>query len=73
MNQPKCARCSASMQRGFLFDRSHHDSGKAASWIEGAPERSFWGGTKTRGKARHPITAYRCERCGYVELYAREE
>lgn len=67
-----CPRCRRGMERGFLLDREHGGY-RAGEWVEGAPQRSFWTGVKTRGKERIPITAYRCEACGYLEFYATEE
>ncbi|KAA3663996.1 MAG: hypothetical protein DWQ04_07975 [Chloroflexi bacterium] len=40
------------------------------TWIEGEPEKSFWTGTKVKGKRRLAISAFRCTECGYLELYA---
>ena len=39
-------------------------------WIEGAPEKSFWIGIKTRGRRKLKIETWRCGRCGYLESYA---
>jgi hypothetical protein len=60
------------MEPGFLFDRSHDEYGKPSQWVEGAPETSFWLGTKTRGKVKIPVTTWRCIKCGYLESYAHE-
>ena len=37
---------------------------------EGPPEKSFWTGTKTRGKKQVQVLTYRCSSCGYLESYA---
>ena len=73
MNPARCPKCSTSMEEGFLMDRSHRSSGKPSEWIEGKPERSFWFGTKTRGKSRIRVATYRCGRCGYLESFAPRE
>ena len=39
--------------------------------VGGAPEPSIWTGTKLKGKERRPIVTYRCQRCGFLESYAR--
>jgi len=58
------------MEPGFLIDRGHLNALETAQWVEGEPEKSFWTGLKTKGRDRHPVTTYRCERCGYLESYA---
>ena len=43
------------------------------SWAPGAPSvRKFFGGIKYSKKQNVPILAYRCSRCGFIELYAGE-
>jgi hypothetical protein len=58
------------MEEGFVIDQTH--GGKVQSeWAEGEPVSSFWyGGLKLKGRERHPIITFRCERCGYLESYA---
>ena len=29
-------------------------------------------GLKTKGRESYPVRSYRCEKCGYLEFYARE-
>lgn len=69
MNAPKCARCGSKMEPGIVMDRAD-DALRQQEWLEGDPERSIWSGLKTKGKERHPVRTYRCERCGYLESYA---
>ena len=64
-----CPECGGSMEEGFLLDLSH-GSQKPANWVEGAPEKSFWVGTKVKGKEKFPIVAFRCRRCGLLKSYA---
>jgi len=42
-----------------------------ANWTEGVPEKNFLGGLKVKGRRQIALTAERCTRCGYIELYAR--
>jgi hypothetical protein len=42
----------------------------ATYWIEGQREKNFWGTLKTKGRKQYFITAYRCERCGFLKFYA---
>ncbi|HZM00080.1 MAG TPA: hypothetical protein VFD43_07510 [Planctomycetota bacterium] len=71
MNAPRCAKCGRGMERGLIIDRTEpmiHAS--ASTWMEGAPEPSFWAGLKTKGKEQHPVISFRCPGCGYLESYA---
>jgi hypothetical protein len=31
----------------------------------------MWTGLKLKGHETFPVTSYRCEKCGYLEAYAR--
>jgi ribosomal protein L37E len=68
----KCTACGGTLERGFMLDHTHGGY-VAAEWVEGAPEWSFWRGTKVSGKRRMKVEAMRCSSCGRVELYAREQ
>lgn len=70
MSHKTCPQCRGTMEEGFLVDRGHYDYVKPSDWIEGTPETSFWTGTKTKGKERHPVVAWRCESCGLLQFYA---
>lgn len=65
-----CPKCSGEMKEGFFVSRSL-DYAKPDDWVEGAPEPSLLFGTRVRGKQHITVTAYRCDRCGYLESYAR--
>lgn len=72
MNEPKdCLRCQGKMELGFVLDRGPHHVVRTQDWVQGEPERSFWSGIKTRGKDKYSVRTFRCERCGYLEAYAR--
>jgi hypothetical protein len=58
------------METGFLMDHSHHRFGRPGNWVAGEPERSLWFGVKTGGRARFTVAAFRCPRCGSLELFA---
>jgi len=66
----RCGECgNVGMDRGFILERL--DSGEfETKWVRGAPEPSFWRGTKTSDKERLPIEAYRCPQCGALKLFA---
>jgi hypothetical protein len=58
------------MEPGHIPDMSHGVV-LQSGWISGIPVvRKFIGGIKYNRKANVPITAWRCSRCGYIELYA---
>lgn len=58
------------MEEGFIKDQGHGVV-YSSKWVEGQPEKSFWLGTKTRGKKQVHVETYRCKVCGYLESYAR--
>jgi hypothetical protein len=65
----RCPKCQAEMEQGFIADQTY--GGVLASrWVEGAPEKSFWTGVKTKGKEDVEVRTYRCSGCGYLESYA---
>jgi hypothetical protein len=57
------------MEEGFIKDETH-GAVHASKWVEGSPEKSFWTGTKTRGKKQVQVRTFRCTRCGYLESFA---
>jgi len=59
------------MSDGFVLDLGDHNSSNQQKWIEGEPAKSFWFGLKTSDRDKYAITTYRCDRCGYLESYAR--
>ena len=63
-----CPKCQGSMSEGFIADKTHGGTG-VSSWIEGRPEKNFWG-IKIRGKISKEIATWRCGRCGFLESYA---
>ena len=69
--QGNCAKCGGRMTEGFLVDEGYGTI-HAGAWQSGAPEKSFWGGVKKRKKDQAKVVTFRCERCGYLESYARK-
>lgn len=68
--QLTCPKCSGHMDLGFVADKAHHSMPDVPTWVEGAPERSFWTGLKTKNRDVFVVVTYRCERCGYLESFA---
>lgn len=65
-----CPKCQGAMESGLVLDYSY-GAILPLQWMEGAAEKNFLGNIKTKGRRRIAITAERCTRCGYLELYAR--
>ena len=55
-----CPKCGSRMEEGFLLDFLG-----PTLWIKGPHERSFWSGTKVRGKTKRVVATYRCVDCGF--------
>jgi hypothetical protein len=56
------------MTTGFLLDGGQ--SHKETEWVEGEPKKNFWTGLKLSGLRRYRVNADRCNKCGFLELYA---
>lgn len=67
---PRCPQCREAMEEGYVLELADGNRRRVSQWIEGEPEKSFWFGLKTDGHEQHPITAYRCTRCGLLQHYA---
>ena len=67
-----CPKCGDKMVQGFVVD-NNHGGFHVASWIRGAPQRSFWWRTKVDRKNAIPIGTFRCSACGFLESYADRE
>jgi hypothetical protein len=66
-----CPKCARAMEAGYLLDYTQDARMAQSSWVEGAPERSFWTGLKIKGREKIAVTTFRCSHCGYLESYAR--
>ena len=70
MRSNSCIKCQGTMTEGFIVDFKDGGSRAVSSWIEGAPEKR-WYGLKIGGKTKYDIQTWRCGRCGYLESYAK--
>jgi hypothetical protein len=61
------------MEPGFVLDLGHYSSPNEQQWVEGEPAKSFWRGISTKGREKLPVRTFRCDRCGYLESYAKAE
>lgn len=59
------------MEEGFVLDRGEGDGKRVSAWIEGRPQRA-WYGLKTKGRQMRSVQTFRCTKCGYLESYAVE-
>lgn len=64
-----CPKCGSRMDKGFVLDNDYGTK-RVAEWIEGEPQRAWFGSVKLRGKGRNRIESWRCPRCTFVETYA---
>lgn len=65
-----CDRCEGPMERGFVADTAH-SSRRPGVWAEGLPESGIFGIKQFRKRRRFVIQAWRCTKCGWLDLYAR--
>ena len=72
MPQIACTVCGdRGLEEGFIEDTGESSRGYAR-WIVGPLQRGLFGGPRRLGRPRREIRAYRCPRCGHLELYAGE-
>jgi hypothetical protein len=69
----RCLKCSGEMVQGFIVDFTQGGARLVSSWVEGAPEKVFWAGTKVPTDKCIPVGTFRCSGCGFLESYARPE
>lgn len=55
---------------GFIVDNGDGHLKLAAAWHPGEIITSIWCGIKVQQGKLRPITANRCDSCGFVEMYA---
>ena len=73
LEAPECTQCGGQMTRGYLLDHAHA-AYHTAQWLEGAPVSSGFGDRiRPRLDRSIPVTTFRCNRCGYLQNYARPE
>jgi hypothetical protein len=68
----RCPKCNGQMEQGFIQDMTY-GARLVSQWARGAPVKSFWSGTKLADDKLIPIGVFRCESCGFLESYARED
>ena len=58
------------MEAGFLIEERDGSMKGVTEWVEGAPEKSWFGNVKVGRKRRLAVQTQRCTRCGFLESYA---
>ncbi len=57
------------MEVGFSLTTDTNGGHCAGQWIEGKPEKRWWG-LNVKGRKKLTVITYRCGRCGLLESYA---
>lgn len=65
----QCVHCGAPLEEGFLLSRHSPWAGLVPDWIPGQPEHTILG-VKRRDRKQRKVSAFRCTKCGRLELYA---
>ena len=68
----RCPKCNGEMVQGFTYGRDGPNR-VVSTWVEGAPEKSFWQSAKVPAEKCVPVGTFRCSVCGFLESYARPE
>ena len=66
-----CPKCSGSMAEGFIVDQGDYGAAHVSTFQAGTPRRSFWSGLKQSKEDQAEVSTLRCNRCGYLESYAK--
>ncbi len=68
MRANSCPKCQSAMSEGFV-PAERGGVQNVSSWLAGVP-RKTWFGVRSSSK-RLEISTWRCQRCGFLEHYAR--
>lgn len=69
--ETRCAVCGGLMKEGFFLDFTKNTQ-TPSRWVEGKPDDTVMGFTAFSDRPNYHTTAYRCENCGHLELFAIE-
>jgi len=71
IDEKKCVLCNSQMEEGFILEfKWHMKETSASQWVQGEPEKTMIGQAAYTDRPRYHITAYRCEKCGHIDLFA---
>ncbi|MFF8613986.1 hypothetical protein [Streptomyces sp. NPDC015350] len=72
VNNVRCTQCGAvGLEPGFVEDLGQGARG-FTQWVAGALEKGPLGRAKRMGRPHWQIDAYRCPRCGHLEMFANQ-
>ena len=66
----ECTECGGRMSAGSMVDYRRNVAA-AGEWVPGEVTTSGWTGA-IKNPERFVTSAYRCDACGFLKLYARE-
>jgi hypothetical protein len=66
-----CSKCQGPMESGFLLEDRGQYPNEDSVWVQGAPIKRRKNGDVQTDLMRH-ITAFRCIKCGFIELFAND-
>ncbi len=66
-----CPKCNGSMTKGFIVDHGDYGTSHVSTFQAGEPTKGFFGQLKQNKKEQFKVTTLRCNRCGYLESYAK--
>ncbi len=69
----RCSKCNGEMVQGFLFESEGILIRRVSTWVEGAPEESWFGSAKVPKEKCVPVGTFRCSVCGFLKSYARPD
>jgi hypothetical protein len=69
-----CPKCQGEMVRGYVLDFTPIGN-RVSKWNAGPPKKAGLAGSAgiMDSTSEIPISTFRCQSCGFLESYAREE
>lgn len=71
----RCPKCNSVMVQGWISDMKGRKFCSVSNWVEGAPGKPSWFGSKVPAPEEKciPVGTFRCSVCGFLESYAQPE
>jgi hypothetical protein len=66
-----CARCGGEVEEGYLLDEGY-GARYQARFVAGEVRYGWLGGVKPGDQRKYKVVAWRCTRCGALDLFARQ-
>jgi hypothetical protein len=66
-----CPKCQGEMVQGYVLDLTPIGV-RVSEWNAGPPKKAGWASI-IDSTSQIPISTFRCQSCGFLESYAREE